>query len=164
MWFALSRETAHAFRVYFPDLHWVLRCEDGEITGRAHLHFLLGDPINHTTISQRFAMMSRWEGLGGGMARCRVYEPRLAGVDYVCKCLGGESSGANVYELGKFGSAAELRVSAAAQAALDNLGQDVIVGRTRPETAERGTPRRTLPNFERVLAMRRRAVKSVRAA
>jgi hypothetical protein len=41
MFFAWLRQSAKQFRVYFPDLPWCLRVEDGELTGRRHFHFLV---------------------------------------------------------------------------------------------------------------------------
>lgn len=46
--------------------------------------------------------MHKWEGLGGGMARIRKFNPSLTGVDYITKCL-SEPDGGDLYELGKFG-------------------------------------------------------------
>lgn len=118
MFFAFVRKIAEYSGMYFPDFQWVLRMERGEKFGREHLHCLLGDPLEPTSKTDRFAMMALWEKLGGGMTRLREYETRQSGVDYVCKCLGGESSGANAYELNKFGSAGELTLSHAATAAI----------------------------------------------
>ena len=39
----------------------------------------------------------------GGHAQVRIFDPRLSGVDYVAKCLGYGSDGADVYESAKFG-------------------------------------------------------------
>lgn len=117
MVFALLRKTAAPLRVHFQDVLWVLRLEEGEITNRRHFHLLLaGLPEYHVTRRSCFAFMKTWEGLGGGIARCRIYDPRLAGVDYVLKCLSDPSvektghdldktlQGANEYELKKFSS------------------------------------------------------------
>ena len=119
MVFALLRKIAKPLRVHFKDVLWVLRLEDGELTNRRHFHVLIaGLPEYHVTIKSCFALMRTWEGLGGGIARCRIFDPRLAGVDYILKCLtdgdwdqertgnqvGTTLDGANKYELGKFGS------------------------------------------------------------
>jgi hypothetical protein len=124
MVFALFRKLAKPLRVYFPDLLWVLRLEEGEITRRRHFHLLIGG-LPQWSVKRRscFALMRTWEGLGGGMARMRIYDPRLAGESYLKKGLGFLSTkdstdgvvtsmpaahktleGANAYELGKFGS------------------------------------------------------------
>jgi len=70
-----------------------------------------GSRVNEKT---NLAMMSEWEkvtckALGSpGMARIRVFEPTLDGVQYVLKGLGEKGDwslrGANSYELGKFGA------------------------------------------------------------
>jgi hypothetical protein len=41
MFFAWLRQSAKQFRVYFPDLPWCLRMEDGEMSNRRHFHFLI---------------------------------------------------------------------------------------------------------------------------
>jgi len=52
---------------------------------------------------KRFPLRENPAGVaGGGMARVRLFDPSLNGVDYVVKCLG--MSGADVYESAKFGS------------------------------------------------------------
>lgn len=123
MVFALLRKIAKPLRVHFPEVLWVLRLEEGEITARRHFHLLIaGLPEWHVKRASCFALMRTWEGLGGGIARCRIYDPRLAGVAYITKCLTspgvertGEQldrtlhrdrslDGANRYELGKFSS------------------------------------------------------------
>ena len=114
MFFAWLRIAAKQFRVYFPDLPWCLRIEDGEKTGRRHLHCLLaGFPpgvIHKTTC---FWLMHQWEELGGGMARMRPFDPSLTGVDYIVKCLHG-TFGGDLYELDKFGlESCELTLSKA---------------------------------------------------
>jgi len=48
-------------------------------------------------------MMGFWEGIGGGMARCRVYDAGQGAAEYIAKGLEGETGGANRYEVGKFG-------------------------------------------------------------
>lgn len=103
MWFTAARKTAENFGLYFPTLPWCLRQEEGETTGRRHFHVLLGGlPSRAVTKSTNFALMAGWESVGGGMARYRIFDRTLNGVDYVCKCLG--MSGADVYESAKFGS------------------------------------------------------------
>ena len=42
LWFALARALAKWYGVYFPNLLWVLRAEQGEVTGRTHFHCLIG--------------------------------------------------------------------------------------------------------------------------
>lgn len=82
---------------------WVLRHEKGELGGRPHFHFLIRAlPSGANTSHFRMAAMSRWESLGGGMARIRRFDNQQFGgekdaVSYVLKNLGG-----NAYELAKF--------------------------------------------------------------
>jgi len=125
--FALLRTTANDFGVHFKRLLWVLRFESGEVTGREHLHALIaGLPAHAVSEKTCFAMMSYWERLGGGMARIRVYDPSLGGVDYIVDSVGEQSlrglangsldsttdrSRANSYEVGKFGGNCEVMFS-----------------------------------------------------
>ncbi len=109
--FALFRRTAENFRVHFPRLLWVLRGENGERFGRAHLHFLVGGlPKRSVSVSTCFGMMHFWEHLGGGMARIFTYDARLNGVGYVAECL-GDSEGL-IYEGSKFSRPDTLTLSA----------------------------------------------------
>jgi len=102
MWFATARKLSANLGLYFPSLPWCLRQEDGELTSRRHFHVLLGGlrqkAVNPSTC---FALMHGWEKAGGGMARVRLFDPSLNGVDYVSKCLG--MAGADSYESAKFG-------------------------------------------------------------
>ena len=116
MVFALLHEIVRPLRVQWHNLLWVLRLEEGEITQRKHFHLLIGGlPEQFVTTKRCFIIMNTWEGLGGGMARVRIYDPRLAGVDYVTKCLGWEAGrtleGANRYEVEKFDSEKVLQLT-----------------------------------------------------
>ena len=103
MYFATLRTVARKLRVFFPDLPWCLRQENGEQFGRRHLHFLLtGLPRNNVNPSTCFFIMHSWEEHGGGMARVRVFDDTLNGVGYVSKCLGTVPDGRDVYESAKF--------------------------------------------------------------
>lgn len=105
MYFALMRRVASEFGVYFPRLPWCLRQERGEQFGRRHFHFLLtGLPKQAVTITTCFYIMAQWERMGGGMARVRVFDPRLNGVGYITECLGYAPDAGDVYESAKFGS------------------------------------------------------------
>lgn len=105
MFYALLRQVAKDFGLYFPALPWCLRKERGEISGRLHCHFLLAGLPEHA-VSQKtcFAMMAYWEKKRGGIPRIRIFDPHLNGVDYVAKCLGQGLDGADSYESAKFGS------------------------------------------------------------
>lgn len=104
MWFAFVRKIAANFGCHFHTLLWCLRQESGEINGRRHFHYLLGGlPEKAVTKSSCFAQMAQWENLRGGMARVRLFDRSLNGIDYIAKdCLG--MSGADLYESAKFGS------------------------------------------------------------
>jgi hypothetical protein len=105
IYFAMLRETAKDFKIYFPSLPWCLRLERGEITLRLHNHFLLAGLPDHAVNEKTcFAMMKRWESKGGGIPRIRLFNPQLGGVDYVAKCLGYDLDGGDAYESAKFGS------------------------------------------------------------
>lgn len=114
MFFAWLRQSAKQFRVYFPDLPWCLRMEDGEITDRRHFHFLIaGFPAHTIHLTTCYWMAHKWEELGGGMARMRQFNPALTGVDYITKCLSG-ADGGDLYEFDKFGlKSCELTLSKA---------------------------------------------------
>lgn len=104
MAFAFLRESARLAKTSFSRLVWVLRDEQGEMTQRDHFHFLQGGarfPLNPST---NFRVMALWERVGGGHARCAIYNRELAGAEYVSKCLSGEGTkAAHQYELDKFG-------------------------------------------------------------
>lgn len=108
MLFAWLREVARQAKVSFPKLLWLARAELGEKGGRDHFHVLLsGLPFSGVTTGQCFAAMAAWEGLGGGYARCYIYDPQLSGVTYVMKGLedsgpSARSAGAVAYEIGKY--------------------------------------------------------------
>src|SRR5689334_12464038 len=86
LFFTLVRKQARNFGVHFKKTIWCLRAERGESTGREHLHALIaGFPQHALTTATCFSFMKIWEGLGGGMARVRLYSSRLDGVGYVLK-------------------------------------------------------------------------------
>ena len=114
MYIALLRVTAQNFRVHPSRLLWALRHELGEQTQRPHFHALIaGLPASGVNVSTCFSLMKTWENLGGGIARVRIYDPTLTGVEYVLKGVDEAyfSSGANWYELGKFGSRCDVMLS-----------------------------------------------------
>ena len=127
MYFAWLRQLCEPFGVYFPAVPWCLRMEDGELTGRRHLHSLVsGFPPG--VLSGRKAAktclfaMHTWETLGGGHARVRRFNPSLPGVDYVLE--GADTpSGADVYELNKFSSEGVLELTLSYALQLDLLKQ-----------------------------------------
>lgn len=90
------------------DLRFIVREEFGEQNSRLHWHALVAgikpSLVRSTTC---LFMMGYWEGLGGGMARVRVFDAAQDGVSYITKGLEGNGTdwtrqGANTYELGKF--------------------------------------------------------------
>lgn len=114
MYFAMLREQAGNFGVHFTDLMWAFRHELGESTGRPHFHALItGLPNSGVTPATCFAWMKIWEKHGGGMARVRVYDPALPGVGYILKGIDEAytNSGANWYELNKFGGRCDVMLS-----------------------------------------------------
>ncbi len=117
VYFAMMREVAKQFRVFFPDLLWCLRQERGETTERRHFHYLLaGLPRQAVTPTTCFYLMSQSEQKGGGMARVSRFDPRLNGAGYLLKCLGYPADGGDSYESAKFGgSHCELMFSNAAE-------------------------------------------------
>lgn len=114
MFFALVRGLADNFGVHFFNVMWALRREKGEQTDRPHFHALIaGLPEHAVTLSTNFSLMREWENYGGGIARVRVYDSRLAGVEYVLKGIDEAYSraGANWYELRKFSGACDVMLS-----------------------------------------------------
>lgn len=90
------------------NLRFIIREEFGEQNSRLHWHALISglkpSLVRPTTC---LFMMGYWEGLGGGMARVRVFDAAQDGASYVIKGLEGDgtdwtSQGANRYEVGKF--------------------------------------------------------------
>ena len=114
MFFALMREQADNFGVHFKQTIWCLRREDGELTGRGHLHALIaGFPKHALTTATCFSFMKIWEQLGGGMARVHLYSPSLNGVGYVLKGCEAEyqRAGGDYYETQKFGKHCDVMLS-----------------------------------------------------
>jgi len=88
-------------------LPWVLRVEEGEQTGRLHLHFLLcGYPPESITPSFLFRLSHQWGRMGGGFARCRAFGRGQGTTDYILKIQEfGQVSRAlasDLYESNKF--------------------------------------------------------------
>ena len=114
MFFALMREQASNFGVHFKETIWCLRRENGELTGRGHLHALIaGFPKHALTTATCFAFMKIWEQMGGGWARVTVYSPLLDGVGYVLKGCDAEyqRAGGDFYEAKKFGGNCDVMLS-----------------------------------------------------
>ncbi len=90
------------------ELLFIVREEFGEQTNRLHWHALIGG-IKPSLVTPHTClfMMGYWEGIGGGMARCRVYDAEQDGAAYTVKELEGidpdwSRQGANGYEIRKF--------------------------------------------------------------
>ena len=82
---ALVRTQARSFRVHFSEILWCLRRESGEATGRLHLHAVIAGLPPFAGARNCLALMSQWEGLGGGIARVGVYNSSMDGLDYILK-------------------------------------------------------------------------------
>lgn len=114
IFFAMIREQAANFGVHFSSILWALRYEIGEQTGRPHFHALIaGLPNTAVHSATCFSFMRIWEKHRGGNARVRVYDPTLAGVEYVLKGVDEAftTAGANWYELNKFGMRCDVMLS-----------------------------------------------------
>ena len=127
MWFAEVRTLGRWWHVYFPELLWVLRIEQGERTGRTHFHCLIGglpqaavsngrsfqrkdgswDVGNRTT----HALEAKWARMGlnsrdkrDRISRFSLYDSRLNGGAYLAKCLDIDETrySKDVHESGKF--------------------------------------------------------------
>jgi hypothetical protein len=105
---------------------WALRYELGEQTGRPHFHALIaGTPTTAVTPATCFSFMRIREAHRGGMARVRVYDSTLPGVNYVLKGIDAAytNAGANWYELGKFGGRCDVMLSMSLIRHLQNRGR-----------------------------------------
>lgn len=128
-YFSFLRLLSGDVAVHFKRLLWMLRPENGESTGRRHYHALIsGIPKHVLTKRLCLVLMSQWEhqkplvlrkavdgnfrmlSLLCGMARIRIYEPGMDGLDYVipedwevAAVLRKDRHGANAYEANKFG-------------------------------------------------------------
>jgi hypothetical protein len=95
-------------KVPLKSLLIALRCEEGEIGARPHLHALVGAVPSCNKMSLRSQMFGLWKRIANnGDADFRIYDRSLAGADYICKCL----HGANSYEVNKFSLAEETTLS-----------------------------------------------------
>jgi len=79
-----------------------MRFERGEITGRQHLHGLLGGlPESALGMRSRFAIKNSWQQFSGGSSRVRLFGASETG-DYLLKP--DQWTGEDAYESAKFGS------------------------------------------------------------
>ena len=105
--FKYLRLVAKQFEMPFDHLHWVVREEDGEATGRTHFHYLLAG-LNRRCENRNtcFWLMDCWDkSMGIGHARVHRYDPRLGAGAYLVKELAGfndRSLGGDFYESAKF--------------------------------------------------------------
>lgn len=136
-WFAVLRALSRWASVHGDNLIWVLRRELGESTGRRHYHALIaGLPLSFVQVRTCFSIMNEWEKQGGGMARVRVFDALLDGVEYTLKAveateLAAARAGANNYELHKFGGSCEIMLSKSIRRVL--AGRRPLIGkRLRP--------------------------------
>lgn len=114
MIFALLREFAGWHSVPFKRLLWVIRWENGEETGRLHMHALIGGiPVRRATVKTCFALMRRWESMTKGISRVRLYDPALDGGNYVLKpaIVHDNRVAMNTYETRKFSDTSDLLVA-----------------------------------------------------
>jgi hypothetical protein len=130
--FAFLREVAELSGTSFKRMLWMVRAEDGEITGRFHYHGLIGGlPPSFCSIANCFRLALIWhpepeiaapnyhgKKLRMGWAEIRKFNVDLDGVGYVLKGLppGARAQGANLdrglkgpsgadlYEYSKFSS------------------------------------------------------------
>lgn len=90
------------------NLRFIIREELGEQNQRLHWHALVsGLKPSLVTPNTCLFMMGYWEGIGGGMARVRVYDSAQDGLAYTLKGLESTGTdwttqGANRYEIAKF--------------------------------------------------------------
>ena len=107
MFWRWASDVSKICKVPLKDLLIALRCEQGEIGARPHLHALVGAIPSCNKMSLRSQMFRSWKMIANnGDADFRLYNRSLAGADYVCKCLG-----AKAYEINKFSIAEETTLS-----------------------------------------------------
>jgi len=107
MFWRWASDVSKICKVPLKNLLIALRCEQGEIGARPHLHALIGAVPSCNMMVLRSQMMRLWlMASHGGTGDFRLYNPSLAGADYICKCLG-----ANAYEISKFSVAEETTLS-----------------------------------------------------
>ncbi len=147
MFFSWLRTSAELSGVHFKRLLWCLRREKGEGTGRLHYHVVIaGLPSSYCNRITCFALMAKWEKLGGGMARITQYVGTLDGIDYILKGAESGSQAArwagDYHELSKFGESCEVTLSVSAIAYLDQRG--LLGRRGKGYELWRQTPRRSI--------------------
>ena len=107
------RRVAKAFRLkdWKWGLFYAVRHEYGEMTNRAHFHFLLTIPhLSPNIHSARHRLKSIWQdGDKGcvGFADIRLYDPHRSGAEYMMKGSDWSLAKANAYELAKFAATDE---------------------------------------------------------
>lgn len=107
MFWRWASDVSKICKVPLKDLLIALRCEQGEIGARPHLHALVGAILGCNKMSLRSQMFRSWKMIANNAdADFRLYNRSLAGADYVCKCLG-----AKAYEINKFSIAEETTLS-----------------------------------------------------
>ena len=107
MFWRWASDVSKVCGVPLKNLLIALRCEQGEIGARPHLHALVGAVAGRNMMSLRSRMFRQWKIIANNAdADFRPYDRSLAGADYVCKCLG-----ANAYEVDKFSLAEQTTLS-----------------------------------------------------
>ncbi len=107
MFWRWASDISKVCEVPLKDLLIALRCEQGEVGARPHLHALVGAVPSCNKMSLRSRMFRQWKIIANNAdADFRLYDRSLAGADYICKCLG-----ANAYEVNKFSLAQETTLS-----------------------------------------------------
>jgi hypothetical protein len=106
----LVRRIASYYKVSEDDLAFVIRFENGELTGRPHIHMLMSRlPRKGAGSHSCFAYIGWWKEIAGN-AVVKPFRPDLAGVAYITDGLSDYNAG-NQYELRKFGSSDAVYVS-----------------------------------------------------
>jgi len=113
------RWVAHQERVFFWELLWALRLENGEVGGRLHLHPLIvvsKSSLGYYAVQQgrRSVVSKAWRKLGSrnGIATFRRIESENDPA--VCYTVKDLDAGADIYELAKTGRTQRLLLSPAA--------------------------------------------------
>ena len=107
MAFRFVQDVSKITAVPYKNILLALRAEQGEKSGRPHLHALIGGTNTRNAITLSNQLERAWRIISGNsIPDVRPYVRSLAGAEYVCKCLG-----ANAYEQDKYSLAEQVTLS-----------------------------------------------------
>lgn len=105
---------ARTYQLPYRELLIALRFERGEIGGRPHFHYLLGQPKALNNRSLAHVAIATWKSLmDDARTSCRPYLPCGSAAQYLMKDVGWNPAVANDYETRKFDLADDAVLSSA---------------------------------------------------